>query len=225
MNVNHQTQSHRWIQFLPAGLLAVALVGFAGCQTTGYQKSDAAALNSQVAATHMQAEGEALAATLTSLNDLIHQPATDAKPQFVQFSAALDRLHGTAKQAAKSLDHIGRKRAAYFKVWDKEIAALENEEIRQRSQARRAEVNNQFDATRQQCDEAQNGLLPLIAYLQDLRKALSTDLTRNGLIAAQPSLVNANERARQVQTDLTEANAALDALSARTSSSRVQDAK
>ena len=65
----------------------------------------------------------------------------------------------------------------------------------------------------------------LTAYFHDLRKALSADLTRNRLLAMQLSVNNANERARQVQTALTQAAAELDALSPRTGSFRVQEVK
>ena len=68
-------------------------------------------------------------------------------------------------------------------------------------------------------------LHPLTAFLQDIRKALSTDLTKPGLVAVQEWTTSANERASKVQTALAQSATEFDALSARTSSSRVQDVK
>jgi len=225
MNTSSQRESGRWLQALPASVLAVAVIGLAGCHTAGYQKSDVAAWNSEAAAAGVQAESRELEATLGALNELVNQPAADAKPQFLRFSAALDRLVVSTKRAERGVNRMWQKRAAYFQVWDKEIVALNDEEIRKRSQARKAEVSNQFDAASRQHDEAQKGLQSLIDYLQDIRKALSTDLTRQGLAAAQPSVTTANENGRKVQTALSQSATELDALGARTASFRVQEAK
>ena len=118
-----------------------------------------------------------------------------------------------------------QKRSAYLGIWDKEIAAIGDEQIRWVSQNRKAEVSNQFDSASSAYDEAQHQLNPLIDYLKDIRKSLSTDLTRQGLTAAQPSTSQASERARQAQSALAKSAAELDTLGARTASFRVQDVK
>ncbi len=102
---------------------------------------------------------------------------------------------------------------------------MNDPEIRKRSLERRAEVSSQFDAASRRHDEARNAMQLLVGYLQDIRKALSTDLTRQGLTAVQPSVNNANESARKVQAALAQSATELDTLSARVSSFRVQDAK
>lgn len=86
-------------------------------------------------------------------------------------------------------------------------------------------MGNQFDSANRSYDEAQRKLDPLMGYLLDIRKALSTDLTRHGLAAAQPSVANANARAREVEAALTQSASELDTLGARTASFRVQDVK
>ena len=56
-----------WFRAMPALVLTAVVVGLAGCRTTGYQKSDAAASNSQVAALEVQAESRELDATTAAL--------------------------------------------------------------------------------------------------------------------------------------------------------------
>ena len=173
----------------------------------------------------VQTESRELEATLASLNELVTQPAADAKPQFLKFSAALDRLNAAAAQAGGSVNRMWQKRSAYLETWDKEIATINDEEIRRVSQGRKTEVSNQFDSTARRYDDGQKQLQPLIRYLNDIRKALSTDLTREGLAAAQASVDRANEKAREVQNVLAQSAAELDTLSARTASFRVRDTK
>lgn len=225
MNVNNKNESERWLQALPASVLAVAVVWLVGCHTAGYKKSDVAAWNSQVAALNVQAESQELEATIGALNDLVNQPAADAKPQFLKFDQTLNWLVASAKRTESEVNRIWGRRAAYFTVWEKEIPTIQDPAMRSLSEARKAEVSSQFDAANRRYDEARNALEPLITYLQDIRKALSTDLTRDGLVAIKPSVFNANERARQAQTALAQSAAELDALSARTASFRVQEIK
>lgn len=223
MNINHPRPSQSPFRNLLIAAVAVGL--FAGCQATGYKKSDLAAGNSQAAAREVQAEGRELDASIAALNDLVNQPATDAKPQFLQFSLALDRLVASSHHADKEVNRIWSKRAAYLALWEKEIPTIQDPSTRTLSETRKNEVSTQFDVANRSYTEAQNTLRPLTAYLQDIRKALSIDLTRNGLNAIKPSVTNANERAQRTQAVLAQAATELDTLSARTASFRVQEVR
>lgn len=206
-------------------VLAVAAACLTGCHTAGYKKSDAAAWNAQVAARSVQAESHELAATIEALNDLVDQPATNAEPQYLKFSQELERLVASARRAENEVNQIASKRSAYFAVWEKEIPTIQDPETRRVSETRKTAVRNEFDATMRGYEQTRRNVQPLITYLWDIRKALSTDLTWNGLLAIKPSVVNANERARQVQSALAQSAEDLDTLSARTASFRVQEVK
>jgi hypothetical protein len=225
MNPNDERTSGPWPRSLPASLLALAVACLVGCQTAGYKKSDSAAREAQTAATKIQAVSTNLEATTGALNDLVNQPALDAKPQFLRFRAALDHLLASAGRADTCVASLGRKQAAYFQIWEKEIAAIQDQEIRNRSETRKAEVSAQVIAANRQNDQACNDRQPVFGYLQDIRKALSTDLTRQGLTAVQPWVINVNESARKLQTSLAQSVTEMDTLSARMSSARVQEPK
>jgi len=225
MNPSNSNTSLRRLQALRASALAVAIVWFAGCHTAGYKKSDAVASNSQQAAKEVSVENQELDATIVALNDLVNRPAADAEPQFLKFSQALDRLVAATGRAEREVDRVWSSRTRYLAAWEREIPTIHDQATRSLSEVRKSEVSNQFDAANRQFNEAQNALQPLIAFLHDIRKALSTDLTRDGLAAIKPSVTNANERARQAQTALSQSAADLDTLSARTASFRVQDTK
>jgi hypothetical protein len=118
-----------------------------------------------------------------------------------------------------------RKRSAYFETWDMEIANIQDEEIRRRSQERRTEVSHLFDSASVKYDQVQNDLAPVIVYLRDIRKALSTDLTREGLAAVQPAANNAATQASTAQSALTQLATELDTLSHRTSTITTPETK
>ena len=213
------------LRILPVCALALVVGALTGCQTAGYQKSDAAAVDAQAAATAVQVESRALATTMGALNDLVNQPAPDARPQFQRFSAALDQLSAAAQRAEDKAEGLAQKRMAYFQAWDKEISTIKDEDIRNRSVARKSEVSTQFDFALQQYRDAENDVKPLIGYLQDIRKALSVDLTRGGLTSVQSPVTIAAGKADKAQTALNQCATELETLGGRMSSSKVADAK
>lgn len=186
----------------PATLLSLVALLLAGCTTAGYRKGDGAALTMQNAAAEVQAESQALELTLSALKGLINDPGADLKQPFRHFSAALARLVACAHDTEKTGSRMARKNAAYLQAWDKELAAMEFEHVRDLSQERRTTVSNGLDKVAKRYENSQTVVQPLISYLTDIRRALSSDLTPAGLEAIKPVVTNADNSALKVQTAL-----------------------
>jgi hypothetical protein len=203
-------------------LAALALTGawLAGCSTTVYKPGDRAADSVQAAAIQARTESQGLAGTMSSLSNLVDKPAPDLKPQFQSFNSALRALVAAAKQGDAAGNRLAGSNAYFFAAWDKQLTTITNADVRSRSEARRKEVSNQFNAAHSHYVQAQDALRSLINYLQDIRRALSTDLTAKGVEAVKPPVASAAATAAKVQTALTEANTELTALSSQMSSSR-----
>ena len=176
----------------------------AGCRSTGYDRGDAAARSLQSAAVEVQAQNRALETTMTALNDLVTKPAADLKPQFRWFSASLDRLIDSADRTERTGKVMRKKNAAYFEAWDKQLASMNYEYVRKNSEARRAEVTSHLETINQRYNESTEVVRPLIAYLIDIRKALSADLTPGGLAAVRGVASNAETNAAKVKIVLTD---------------------
>jgi hypothetical protein len=183
------------------GWVALSLVScwLSGCSTTGYDRGDAAAQSLQLAATEVQAQGRALDTTMAALNEMMNKPAADLKPQFRWFSTSLDRLIDSADRTESSAKVMRKKNAQYLEAWDKQLASMNYEYVRKNSEARRTEVTGQLDTLNQRYQESGEVVRPLIAYLIDIRKALSADLTPGGLAAVKNVASNAEENAGKVK--------------------------
>ena len=99
------------------------------------------------------------------------------------------------------------------RVIDKILAQAESESapvastinfaaVRDQSVSRKTQVSDEFNTVNQRYRENQAVIEPLISYLQDIRTALSTDLTEGGLQSVKPLAENAEQNARKVQTAL-----------------------
>ncbi len=180
----------------------VALLSICGCASTNYKRADAANESLQHAARQIDAESRAIEVTLVALDDLVNKPAADLKPQFARFNASLDRLVVASNRAQKAADVAHKKSADYFETWDKETTAIKFDAVRDQSVSRKTQVSNEFNTVNQRYRENQAVMEPLISYLQDIRTALSTDLTAGGIQSVKPLADNARQNARKVQTAL-----------------------
>ena len=218
MNTQERKKSRVLTTVWPAAALALACVWLAGCHTTAYQQGDRVAGSSRTAAQEVQTQSQTLEATLATLSDLVDKPNADLKPQFQSFSSALDRLTTAAGQGRVVGSHLVRSNTAYLAAWNKQLTTITNADVRSRSEARKTEVSNQFNAAHNQYTQAQAALWSQVEYLQDIRRALSTDLTAGGLEAVKPLVRTASDNASNVQTALTQARTNLTALSTAMSS-------
>jgi len=185
-----------------ASILLVALLCGAGCQSTGYRKSDVAGKSLREAAGEVHAESRAIEVTLQALNDLVNKPAADLRPQFQRYSTALNRLVSAAERTEKTRKEIELKNAAYFAAWDQQAASIHYGIIREQSENRKAEVTNRFYSLNSRYEEAQSVVRPLINYFNDIRTALSVDLTSGGLESVKSIVSNADQNSRKVQMAL-----------------------
>jgi len=157
------------------------------------------------------------------MKELVNKPGADLKPQFKRFSMALDKLAAASARNQRMEHEVSRKSTAYFQAWDKELAAMNYEVIRARSQARKVEATNDFHSVHLRYVEAQTAMQPMLSYFEDLRKALSADLTQRGLEAIKPIVVNAEENAAKVQVALNRLTGELTASGTRLSSFAFQN--
>ena len=207
-------------------VMAVGFLAFAtlsGCATKGYDKSQQAAWSLQVAGEEVQNERRALESALASLNDLVNKPPDDLITAYRQFGTQVDQLVAAERRNEAAARRVDRTSAAYFQSWDKELGDMSFDAIRERSLARKNEVANHFDLVKRRYTEAQSAMQPLIAYLQDIQKALSTDLTRAGLEAMKSAVENANANGGKVQTALNNLSSELSTSGVKLSSVAVQN--
>jgi hypothetical protein len=218
MNTHKQNKSRPSTQVLLATALAVAVVWLAGCQSTVHRQGDRAAGSAQATALEVQTQSQMVEATMAALNDLVYKPAADLKPQFESFSSALDRLVAGARQGGVTGSRLERSNAVYLAAWSKQLTTITNADVRSHSEARKIEVGNQFRAAQSQYAQAQGNLWSLVDYLQDVRRALSTDLTANGLQAVKPLVSTATTRVNQTRAALTQSQNSLTTLGSAMSS-------
>jgi outer membrane murein-binding lipoprotein Lpp len=178
---------------MTAGLAAVtAALLLAGCASSGYEKGNQTAANIQTAANRIAALPGQIDKTLASLNELVNKPQSDLRPQFKQFNAYLSDVVSAAKDIGAARRSMGEKSKEFFAAWDAQMAKINNEDVKARSQARKDEVGQRMEAIKRSYTEAEVAFRPFLTKLQDVQKYLEVDLTAGGLGAIKDTVGKAN---------------------------------
>lgn len=180
-----------------------ALLFVNGCASTGYDKGNKTAADIQKAANRIAALPGQIQQTMTSLNDLVNKPQTDLRPQYKQFNAHLSDVESAAKDIAAARRAMGEQSKEFFAAWDAQLAQINNEDIKSRSQARKAEVAQRLDDIKRSYTEAEVAFRPFMNELQDVQKYLSVDLTSGGLAAIKGTVTKANTDSVSLNASIT----------------------
>lgn len=166
-----------------------------GCKSPGYDQGNKTAANIQASAARISALSGQIDTTLAALNDIVAKPAADLRPQYKQFASSLGELESAAREIASARGGMGDEGKAFFAKWDEQIAQIQNEDIKARSQSRKDEVSKQLLAIKTSYAEAAAAFKPFLADLKDVQKYLSVDLTASGVAAIKEPAAAAMQNA------------------------------
>lgn len=173
------------------------------CKSEPYQTGAATGKTVQQAADEIDHSVVLLDDTVRSLEELVAHPTTDPAPQFKVFTKTLSSLESEADDVRSLAVEMEKRGDSYFTEWDQQIAAMANEDIRSRSQARRAEVSDSLKKISARYSKARDELQPLLSDLQDVRSALAADLTPNGIDSVKKPVDKLGRKAEDVKETLT----------------------
>lgn len=182
-----KTFSHILVAVLAAIILA-------GCNTANYQKGSAAGAGLADSANRMHQGTVKIDATLTNLNDMVTNPG-DLAAQFKKYAASVADLETSAKNVESKVASMRGKGNEYFKAWDTQTAQIKNEDIKQHSASRKAEVQQKFTDIRMNYTRASEQFKPFLSDLKDIQMALATDLTVGGVNSVKGAAEKANKDA------------------------------
>ena len=189
-------------KFTAAALLMGFAILIAGCASSGYRTSESTVSTLQSLANKIEEAGKQMDASVTELNSLINNPQPDLRPQFDRFSAAVSKLGSLSNQVHKTDLQLASRGKVHFDNWDKELAAIQNEAIRASGQARKLELQSQFDSVRNIGLKVATSFAPVQSDLNDLQRFLNSDLNTRGLTTIRDSANRITQQATPVRQSI-----------------------
>jgi ribosome-associated translation inhibitor RaiA len=138
-------------------------------------------------------------ATVAALDKIVTTATTDPRKAYKEFDKAVPRIDDAANKAKKRGEEIKARGQAYFKEWEKELAAVNSMEIRQLADERKAKLQGIFGNIKTFMEPARDQFNPWLADLKDLQKYLSNDLTIGGVDAAKGLIAKTKAGGQAVQ--------------------------
>ena len=202
---------------LCGSLLAAALV-IVGCKTSGYTKGGSASKGMDKAGAEVEAIVTQTELTLTSLSNLVYNPAADLVPQYKAFAGATKKLGSLSDSVDKKAQEMRERAEAYFAEWDTGMTNISNPDLRETSEARRAEVSGAFDEVAESLGKSKEAFDPFLSNLKDIQQVLELDLTLGGIESIQKIATTAIAHGEDLRAALTDAAGDIRDLSAAMSS-------
>jgi hypothetical protein len=222
-NTNMKIQHLKWTAL---AVTTVALAaGLTGCTTTGYQQADKTGASMAQFRQEITAAKLAVDDTVKSLGQVAVAADTNPRPAFEQFSKSLANLESTAAAAKKRAADMNAAGQAYFANWEKELANLNNPEIKAMATQQRAKLQATFDSIKKVAEPLKAQFDPWLSDLRDLRQYLSNDLTISGVDAAKPLFAKAQAEGFEVQKSMDALVAELNSVAATLTPANVQPKK
>ncbi len=187
---------------IPLFTLIIATGFIVGCASHAYETAADTANTLKQSSDLIAKANTLIDVSMTKLNDLVSNPNLDLREQFKAFSASVTDLGAAAKDVDGKAEQMKSQGGAYFAKWDQEMATIQNEDIRNRSETRKSEVEKKFGRISQSYVEAKMAFQPFISDLRDVQKFLGADLTVGGLASIKEFATKATQDASQLKEPL-----------------------
>lgn len=146
-----------------------------------------------------------LKTTLDSLTALTKQKEGDLRPTFNTFSAEVPKAQGAAAWTHTRVQWMKGDGQTYFTNWQKTIDGIANESLKKKAQKRLDAAKKSFAKVEASLTKAGEHFKPFLSDLDDIQKALTSDLTAAGIKNIKGTVSDANWRYKSVNSAISDA--------------------
>jgi archaellum component FlaC len=198
------------------GALTAALV--VGCASRGYKQADKTGEAINRLRSDVKNVKVAVDASMKALDQLAATASTDPRPAYEAYAKSVDKVESAADTAKKDAEEMRIRGEEYFQNWENQLSTVKSEEIRALARERKAKLQETFSGIKDAAQAAKESFPPFLDDLKDLRTALSTDLTVQGIDAAKGIFKKTKSAGAEVEKNLdaliTELNSVVAAVTA-----------
>jgi chromosome segregation ATPase len=151
--------------------------------------------------------------TLEELNRL-QKDSVELRPQFEKYAKELANMEEQATVARDRVLSMEAKGHAFFKAWEDQIQTISNADIRNQALKRYDKRVKSYNKIVKAMTEARDELKPFLSDLNDVRKLLNSELSRESVASAKSLIKQANWHGEDVVDSLKDVETELDRVSA-----------
>jgi len=140
--------------------------------------------------------------TLRALDEVSVQANRDPREAYQAFARAVHRLEVDSIKVRAHTRAMRARGDAYFERWEKYLAGVDNEQVRQLAEQHRPELKQSFQQAQTASQQVREVFRPFLSDLQKLRAVLEADPSLVRVDAAKSLMLTAKDKGRQVQHGL-----------------------
>jgi methyl-accepting chemotaxis protein len=190
---------------LLANVALAAVIGLAaGCASKGYEQGAATGQALQTTAARINQGNASIDAAVNSLNALVNNPTGDLVPRYKAYGDAVTNLRDLATDVKSKAEAMQSKGKEFFAAWDKQLAQIKNEDIREQSADRKKAVQKEFSDINASFQKAKDKFKPFMSNLEDINTYLGSDLTVGGIQSIKKTADKVADQAAGVKDSIDE---------------------
>jgi hypothetical protein len=135
---------------------------------------------------------EQLKGTLAAITALTKQTKGDLRPAYNNYCAEVAKTETAAGWTRTRVQWMASDGRKYFQDWQTTVNGIANESLRKKAQKRLDAVKKSYDKVETSLQEAGEKFKPFLSDLNDIQKALATDVTAGGVKAMKSTVKSAN---------------------------------
>jgi len=197
INVKCSCGYWRW---LPPAAVAAVLIGCASTETARNEPTlrDDFIEYRQIV---VQAIGQ-VDTTMRALEEISAQAHRDPRPAYAAFAKAVHRLEVDSIKVRAHTQAMRARGDAYFDHWEKYLAGVDDEQVRQLAEKHRPDLKQSFQQAQMASQQVREVFRPFLSDLQKVRAVLEADPSLARIDAAKSLILAAQDKGRQVQQGL-----------------------
>jgi len=194
-------QPIRTLTFAALGVAGLLLAG-SGASAAGYKLADKVGADIAEFRDEIVDVKKAVDTTMAALDKIVAQATVDPRKAFKAFDNSVPKIDSAAAKAKKRADDMKERGKQYFDKWEKDLAGVNNPEVRKLAEERKANLQATFGNIKTTMEPARDQFTAWLAPLKDLQKYLSQDLTISGIDAAKELIAKSKQEGMAVQLTL-----------------------
>jgi MFS superfamily sulfate permease-like transporter len=209
----------------PIIVLFAAMLLFVGCQTTAYYdtlekfgipKRDLLVERVEKARDTQEDAKEQFKSALEQFSAVVNFEGGELKQRYDQFSADLEQSESKAAAVRDRINSVESVAKALFEEWEAELKQYSNENMRQVSQQKLTETQQQYDKLIGAMKQAEQKIEPVLTLFRDQVLFLKHNLNAQAIASIQGELVavesNVASLIKEMETSIQEANTFINAM-------------
>ena len=193
----------------PIRTLNLAAIGVAGllllgssAHAAGYKLADKVGAGIAEFRDEIVDVKKAVDVTMAALDKIVADATTNPRKAFKVFDKSVPEIDSAAAKARKRAQDMKERGKKYFETWEKDLAGVNDPDIRKLAEERKAKLQAAFDNIKATMEPARDQFNAWLGPLKDLQKFLGQDLTIGGIDAAKELIAKSRKEGTAVQQSL-----------------------